>query len=243
MAKYGIDDFAFLVYDGIDIAAITTGFTDELENTVEAVNAGGESVVVSDFVGLQRFSAEQSGFYDSVAAEAFEDAETTEDHVVCYTIEGNVRGQHVECIAGGVKTNFARQIKRAEFAKATLKLSANTAFDHAVLIDYLRAHGAAANTDASYVDGVGASPNGGAGYIQLTALDLDGHTSLTVKLRHSDDHITFVDLASFTNLAAVGAERIAIAVNINRYTSISWAWNGAGGTPSATFLVGLNRNP
>jgi hypothetical protein len=86
--------------------------------------------------------------------------------------------------------------------------------------------------------------NGGTGYLQVTAITLGGYTNVIVKLRHSVDNITFVDLVTFTAKIAIGAERIALAAGtaVNRYLSSSIAFTGAGSGPSCTYLVGFSRS-
>jgi hypothetical protein len=85
--------------------------------------------------------------------------------------------------------------------------------------------------------------NGGFAYLQVPAVVLDGGTNMTIKLRHSVDNVTYVDLATFTNVAAAPAkERVAIVGTINRYVAWQVTFNGAGGAnKSITFMAGLVR--
>lgn len=77
--------------------------------------------------------------------------------------------------------------------------------------------------------------------LHVPALVLGGYTNVTIKVRHSADNITFSDLATFTVVTAVGAERVTIAGQIQRYTAISWLFNGAGSGQSIIPYVTLNR--
>lgn len=86
--------------------------------------------------------------------------------------------------------------------------------------------------------------NGGSGYLQVSALTLGGYTDLTIKVQHSADNVTFVDLVTFTAVtSAPTAERktVASGTTVNRYLAASWAFGGAGSGPSATFMVGFSR--
>ena len=95
----------------------------------------------------------------------------------------------------------------------------------------------AGNTDATWAD-LGTSYATGIAYIFTTGLALGAATSTTVKVRHSSDHITFVDHTAFTNITAIGNETKALSSLVNRYLSISWAYNGGAGS-SWTGTVGV----
>jgi hypothetical protein len=103
----------------------------------------------------------------------------------------------------------------------------------------LAARTTAGNTDATYVDLGAASADGGRAFQHTTALTLGGYTSAALKVRHSTDHTTFTDKATFTDVAAVGAESVEIAGPLNQYVSMSWAWTGAGADQSITSFVGV----
>lgn len=86
--------------------------------------------------------------------------------------------------------------------------------------------------------------NGGAGFVSCTALTLGGWTDLTVKVKHSADNVSFVDLLTFTPITTAPiAERktVAAGTTVNRYLAASWAFTGAGAAHTATFVVGFVR--
>lgn len=86
------------------------------------------------------------------------------------------------------------------------------------------------------------SANGGAGYLQVTALDLGGYTDAVVKIRDSADNVTFADLITFTAVtAAPDAERKTVTGTVDRYLATSLAFSGAGSNPSITYAVGFAR--
>lgn len=83
---------------------------------------------------------------------------------------------------------------------------------------------------------------GAAGYVSCSALTLGGYDDATVKIQHSQDNVTFVDLLTFTAItAAPHAERKVVQGTIHRYTASAIAFTGSGSSPSATFMVGLHR--
>lgn len=85
--------------------------------------------------------------------------------------------------------------------------------------------------------------NGGSAYLACSALTLGGYTNFVVKVQHSVDAAVWVDLAAFTVLTAIGAERkvVAAGTTVNRYLSAIWSYGGAGAGNSATFMVGFSR--
>lgn len=86
--------------------------------------------------------------------------------------------------------------------------------------------------------------NGGAAYIQTSALTLGDRTSLDVLVKHSTDNITYTTLATFTvQTAARGAERVAVAAGttVKRYLAMAWSYTGGSTGQSAKFMVGFAR--
>jgi len=83
------------------------------------------------------------------------------------------------------------------------------------------------------------SLNGGAGYLQVTAFS--GFSGFVGKVRHSDDDVTYVDLATFANItSAPGKERVAVApgTTVRRYLAFDGNVTGSG---SITVFSGFAR--
>jgi hypothetical protein len=83
---------------------------------------------------------------------------------------------------------------------------------------------------------------GGSAYLHCTALTLGGYTNAVIKVRHSTDDSTYVDLAAFTAITAVGAQRVTFTGPIYRHLAQSIALTGSGSGPSATYFVGVCRS-
>jgi hypothetical protein len=88
------------------------------------------------------------------------------------------------------------------------------------------------------------SRDGGVGYLQVSALDLDGGTNIVIIIKDSDDDITFNDLITFTAVtSAPDAERATVADQVERYTLTEHEFTGgAGGSRTSTFATGFVRN-
>jgi len=77
--------------------------------------------------------------------------------------------------------------------------------------------------------------------VHVPAITLGGYTSLSVKLRDSADNSVWADVAggAWTNVTAVGAERIVVGGTVRRYRAIQWTLNGAGSGPSFNIYAAL----
>lgn len=93
-----------------------------------------------------------------------------------------------------------------------------------------------ANTTGTVVDGGASSANGGAAYLHVTAYS--GFTSVACKVQDSADNVTYADLATFTSVTAVGAERVTAAGTVDRYLRSVVTVTGAG---SITLFIGFAR--
>jgi hypothetical protein len=88
----------------------------------------------------------------------------------------------------------------------------------------------------SAVDNASSSPDGLAAYLHV----MEGSGSLVVKVQHSADNSTWVDLATFTTVTADNAyQRVAVAGNVNRYLRATYTISGE--DPSFTFHVAAAR--
>jgi hypothetical protein len=91
---------------------------------------------------------------------------------------------------------------------------------------------------------------GATGMLHVTELDLGGGTDFDVRIQQSPNNAGYVDLMAFTVVAAVpGSQRMFIAAadapaaEIERWTTVRWAWGGGpGATRHAEFTVGCARS-
>lgn len=86
--------------------------------------------------------------------------------------------------------------------------------------------------------------NGGAAYLQVSALTLGGYTNFAPLVKHSTDNVTFTTLGTFSVVtAAPNAQRLVVAAGtaVNRYLAMSWSYGGAGSGQSVKFFVGFAR--
>ena len=117
---------------------------------------------------------------------------------------------------------------------ATVSLEASGGVNYGELLLPLGAQSSSA--DGTSVDWAASTAQGGWGIIHCTAFDA---TSLDVDIEDSPDDSVWATLGSFTQLTAVGSERIEVAAGttVDRYIRASWTLVGT----SATFAVAFAR--
>jgi len=94
------------------------------------------------------------------------------------------------------------------------------------------------DTNGTGVDNAASSANGGCAALHVTAYS--GFTNVVFKVQHATDNVTFVDLATFTTVTAIGSQRVevAAATTVNRYLRAFVDVTGAG---SVTFQMSFAR--
>lgn len=95
-----------------------------------------------------------------------------------------------------------------------------------------------ADESGTSYDGAAATTGGGAAHLHVTAFS--GFSGAVVIVEDSANDSTWATIGTFTTVAAVTGERIAIAGTIRRYVRYSVDVTGTG---SITFQVGLARRP
>jgi hypothetical protein len=180
-----------------------------------------------------------TGWLDDVTSPQLGDL-TGDSKVISVLYEGNAVSLHFAGFAAANVTGA--KIGTAEDDLDTYE-PVITANGRGPLIGYVvaphAARTAAGNTDSAYATMNEASGVSGTAFLHVTAIDLGGYDDVTVKVRHSTDHITFADHTAFAAVTAVGAQTVALAATVNKYLSISHAYGGAGSDPTFTAFVGV----
>jgi hypothetical protein len=111
-------------------------------------------------------------------------------------------------------------------------LQVDGGWERAVSLHAIAAETATANYAS--VDNTASSANGGAGYIFVTA---QSGTAGVVKIQHSTDNMTWVDLITFSSLSGTSATRTAVSGTVNRYVRAALTT----ASTSITFQVSFAR--
>ena len=239
MAYLSGKDCAHLFVDGVDCAVSNNEVTITSEAVLVKRRPLGQAYKTAFLTGQVDSELTVAGWLDSVTQAQL--ADLTNDAKVGSVLFG---GNAVSQLFAGFKTLYVVGSKLGmseddldtyEPVLMTSDCKANIGY---VVAPYA-ARTTAANTDATYATMTETSAATGRAFLHVAALSLGGSTSCTITVRHSSDHITFTDHTAFANVTAVGAQTIELASTVNKYLSISWAWNGAGSDQTISAFVGV----
>jgi hypothetical protein len=162
---------------------------------------------------------------DAVLADAIGDAS-----VWCVFPEGDAAGKAGHCVVG---KNTSHQVMstRDDLARITAACQGETAERIISLLTLSTV--TSTGTGATHDNGA-SSANGGAIVLQATAVT----GSVLAKVEHSADGTSWADLAAFAAVSTVGAQRVAVAGTINRYTRIAYTLDGG---ESITLQASIHR--
>lgn len=102
-----------------------------------------------------------------------------------------------------------------------------------VVLSTLASQSGTGPTSLTAVDNTAGTSNGLVANLHITS----NTASLTVKIQHSTDNVTFTDLVTFTAFAGTGSEHKITTGTVNRYLRVQWS--GTAGT--RTFAVTAAR--
>lgn len=245
MATYSAKDVAFLLVDGASILPRTGSITSKVTATMDDVTPLGVEYSEAAYGGLKTGEFTHAGFYDD-ATNSTNDAFNEQNgvsRVVCAGLEGNTIGKALTGMGGAYQSAYERVATKGQIHRANGSFTVSGDVDEGVILHALGAETAAGDTQDDSVDNGASSANGGAGYLQVSALTLGGYTNVAVKIQGSADDTTYTDLVSFTAVtAAPDAERKTVTGTVKQYLAASWSFTGSGSSPSATFMVGFARS-
>ena len=246
MAKYGSGSAAWLLVGGFNLTAETLNLRDRVSAVLEdETHALGDSWFESLATGLRRAEVEAGGFYDDRADglnEALADTEAT-NYVVSWNLTGNTIGNKFNGAEGLFGGTYERAASLGGLHRATGIWTVTGQVDSdGLILHNLTAETVTGDTEgAGSQDNAASSANGGAGYLQVTAISGSGAT-FDGRVRHSADDISYATLITFAQVLladAQKAERLTVSGTVNRH--LASAWTIAGTAPSVTFMIGFKR--
>lgn len=219
----------------------------EIANEIEALDTTvfGKSVHTS-IVGLKNGTMSFEGFYDKTATTGSDDilqsalAQASDPLVTVaptnFTI-GN-RTWSAQMIETGY--TLTSPVDGIVLIAATMQASADVSLERGISLHALAAETSTAS--GSSVDNLAASTGGLVGFIHCIAVSGTNPT-LDVKIQESSDDAVgdaWSDEITFTQLTAVGKERLTTASGTERYLRLTWTIGGTD-TPTFTFVVAAAR--
>lgn len=244
MAKYSSKDCVLLI-DGYNVLGLTTAVSHSAEALTEETTGLGVTAAEHEYLGIQKTELSQEGFYDDASGATNEalNEKQGEERVLCLGFEGNTIGQDFNGFKGAMQTKYDRIASRGKLHRANAAYIGSGVNEDGQILHALTARTANGNTQASSVDNGAASADGGAAYLQVSALTLGGYTNVVITVRESADNVAWSNLQAFTAVvASPTAERIAVTGAVKQYLAVSYSFTGAGAAPSITFFVGFARN-
>jgi predicted secreted protein len=193
--------------------------------------------------GLNDSTISISGLFADEAGEADEviTAAIGSDTDVVFTIAqdgGLIVGRR--CLLGqSIETKYDLSSPVADVVSTSLDLQSDGESVHGFVL--AASESISSTSTGTSVDGIASSSNGGIATLHVTANTRDG--SITVKVQHSADNVTFADLATFSVVPSttITSERLSVAsgTTVNRYLRVSYTV--AGSTGSATIAAAFGR--
>lgn len=248
MSKYGSPSVDAVLVGGYNLVSYLTSIGSVRKAAVleERTGLGDDWRKHGDTTLREYTMGPYEGWYDDTATSGIDVralAELGTTAVVCELRDTNAVGKQFVGMGGAWVSDYERMITIGESHKVAITFQGSGEQDNGVILHELSVEPDDGDTEGTdSVDNGASTANGGAGYVQLTALTLDGGTNLTVKVRHSADDVTYADLLTFTALTAVGAERKAVTGTVNRHLASSWSYTGSEGAgATATLFVGFAR--
>lgn len=202
---------------------------------VTAFGASAKSYIV----GLKDGTVSLTGMFDgtSGASDAiFAGALAASAGVLSVFPEGAALGKR-GMTASIHETSYNLSSPVTDVVSASAEMQATGGVDNAVSLHALAEETATGN--ATSHDGTASSSNGGAGTLHVTANSHDGST--TIKIQHSADNSTWVDLVTFSAVSttATTQEQVIVSGTVNRYLRATHTLAGSSG--GVTYQASFGR--
>lgn len=132
----------------------------------------------------------------------------------------------VAILGAVVKTAFSRKVQANTTVDYSLAGELDGGVDYGVSLKTLAA--VTADTSETSVDNGAATANGGVANLHVTAYS--GFSGVSHLLEHSSNNSVFTTLGTFTNVTAIGSQRLVVAAGttVNRYVRITSDVTGSG---------------
>lgn len=125
-----------------------------------------------------------------------------------------------------------------------LELSARGAYNDGIILLSPQTLLSGASGTGSLDDNTGyggATTTGGAAQLHVWAIDGGTTPSVAIKIQHSVDGTTWVDLATFTTRTAVGSQRITLPSTTTVNAKVQAVWTNTGSPTAVQVLLGFAR--
>jgi hypothetical protein len=241
MATFRHGKGAAVLLDGNDVSAYFNDATTTQGVGTADVTAFG-ATAKSYISGIEDGSMSLKGLFDGTTTPtpAIDSilnsaAGSATDNTLSVFVEGLIGGRRATMM-NVQETKYEISSPVADVNAISAEFQGDGGYDSGVILD---AGAKSATATSTGIDNAALSSNGGVAHYHVTANTRNG--TLDMKIQHSVDNTTFVDLVTFTQVAssATGAQRQVIAGTVNRYLRANYTFGGS--TGSATIAVAFAR--
>lgn len=223
--------------NGYDVSGYFNSVTVSGEaDTAEVSTLGSDSKAY--IPGMRDATLSLEGFYAGASGEIDEQLEARLGSTTTWTVvmTGDTVGALAYCVRA-VDTTYEIGAEIGNAVAVTAEGQVTGGREAARVLHPVAAR--TASGTASGVDNGAATSNGLSAYLHVTAASGTAPT-LVVKVQHSADNSTWLDLATFASANAAGTyERVAVSGTVNRYIRASYTIGGT--SPSFTFHMAAAR--
>ena len=237
MVRFGGPDTGPALLGGYSIISDLLEITGKKEGMIEESTVLGDVVDSYTYLGIDKYmDGNLKAFYPGNASAllAFELASGT----LVYGLEGDTIG-NPSIVVESLRSTIARQASLDALTRIEAAFKSASGIHDAVIIANLAAR--SDNAETTTVDNAALTSTGSRSYLNVTSVTLGGYTNVAVKMRDSDDDITFVDHANFTAVTAITSEMVLVTGTVNRYLQTRTDFIGSGSSESITFGVSTVR--
>lgn len=227
-ATHGLN--ARLYLDGADVSEyFQEASVDLSKDTVETTAFGSAS---KTFIpGLRDATLSASGMLDGPIGDSIEAAlAAASGKPLTYFPEGAALGKTGAGLLA-VATSSTVSSGTDDVNKISFEAQANGGADRVVSLHDKTSEAATGN--GTGVDNATSTATGGVAYLHVTAVT----GTVTVKVQHSTDGTTWLDLETFTAASVPGGQRVTFPGTVNRHLRAQWTISGG----PATFVVSAAR--
>jgi hypothetical protein len=224
---------AATLWDQYDLSAFLNSFEGAATaDTAEVTTFG--SAAKSYIAGQKDATISLGGFFDGAAAAVDEvlAAALAGSSVVTLAAAGAGAIGNRAQLGNVIETSYTVTAPVADAVTVSAEAQVSGGLASGIILADLAARTATGNTTAN--DNTASTSNGLAAHLHCTAFS---GTNITIKVQHSADNSSWVDLVTFTQLTAAGAQRSTTTGTVNRYLRV----NITGTFTSATFAVAVAR--
>ena len=199
-----------------------------------AFGSSNKSFIAGDKDG----TVSMTGMFDATAdaiLQPFLGSSTDTD--ICIGADGITDGKSI-FFGTGVVTNYGQSSPVGDVVATSLDLQADAGLFNGLVLDNATI---TATGNSTSTDNRAGTTNGGGAIAIVTGVSGTSTPTATIKIQHSTNDSTFVDLVTFTNFTAVGSQvsEIASGTTINRYLRVNYTITGT--NPSFNVIVGFGR--